>query len=186
MILPIVQYDDPRLRQKGATITVFDHTLSELAQNMLETMYSAKGIGLAAQQIGQAIMLCVIDVQQKANELDFEYTLDEKTPPIDLMMPLVLVNPILKLSKGEKVWYDEGCLSFPGIRAEIQRPDTLSVKYQDLTGASHTIVCNGLLSRVIQHETDHLNGILFIDRMPKSAVKKLWNDLEALKANRTA
>jgi peptide deformylase len=94
---------------------------------------------------------------------------------------MVLVNPVLKLDKSGTETYNEGCLSFPKIYADIRRPTALSCRYQDVEGNPHALVCDGLLARVIQHEVDHLNGILFIDRMPKSTVKKLWPQLEELK-----
>lgn len=181
MSLSLTFYDNRILRKKGAQVEAFDQKLKELAAQMLETMQVEKGIGLAAQQVGQALQLCVVDVMRPDEDIDFAWELDGKKTPLSVMMPLVLVNPVLKLDKSETDWYEEGCLSFPGIRAEIERPTTLECRYQDLEGHPHTLQCNGLLARVIQHEVDHLNGILFIDRMPKSTVKKLWADLEALK-----
>lgn len=181
MSLPLTFYDNTVLRKKGAKVTVFDKKLKALAGEMLETMKVEKGIGLAAQQVGEPLMMCTIDITRQEEEVDFGYILDGKTPPLSVLMPLILVNPTLKLDKSETQWYEEGCLSFPGIRAEIERPATLECRYQDLDGAPHTLVCNGLLARVIQHEVDHLNGILFIDRMPKSTLKKLWPELENLK-----
>lgn len=178
--LPIVYYDDARLRQKGTKVTVFDHTLRELADAMLETMHAYNGIGLAAQQVGQPIMLEVMDTTV-SNDDEFNYELDGKTPPLSLIMPLVLVNPVLKLDKSETEPFEEGCLSFRDVRGEVERPTALMCRYQDLQGNAHTLYCDGLLARIIQHETDHLNGILFIDRMSKSTVKKLWPRLEALK-----
>ncbi len=181
MSLPLTFYDNALLRKKGAKVEVFDAKLKKLAAEMVDTMKVEKGIGLAAQQIGEPIMMCLIDISRSESDVDFAYILDGKTPPLAVIMPLVLVNPVLKLDKSESEWYEEGCLSFPGIRAEIERPTTLECRYQDVDGNPHTLVCNGLLARVIQHEVDHLNGILFIDRMPKSTVKKLWPELEALK-----
>ena len=187
--LSMVFYDDPLLRRKGVrwgfgVDQAADKNLAKLADQMLEKMHAEKGIGLAAQQIGKNIMMTVIDISRPEEEGDFGFLLDGKELPLSLIMPLVLVNPTLKLQKGETEWFEEGCLSFPGIRAEIERPTTLTCNYQDLQGAPHTLVCNGLLARVIQHEVDHLNGILFIDRMPKSTVKKLWPQLEAMKISR--
>lgn len=179
--MDLVYYDDVRLRRKGAKVESFDKELSELANQMLEKMYAARGIGLAAQQVGRDIMLTVIDLQRDANDLDFEYELDGKEVPWGLMMPLVLVNPEVKAKKKPTCWYEEGCLSFPEINADIERPEIISVSYQDLEGNPHTLICDGILSRCIQHEVDHLNGVLFIDRMPKRTVKKLWNKLEDLK-----
>lgn len=179
--LPLTYYDNATLRKKGQKIVDFDEKLKLLAAQMIQTMGTEKGIGLAAQQVGEALMLCVIDISRNEDEIDFEYTLDAKKAPLELIMPLVLVNPTLKLDKHETEWFNEGCLSFPGIRADVERPTTLECKYQDLDGNAHVLACDGLLARVIQHEVDHLNGILFIDRMPKATVKKLWPQLEELK-----
>jgi len=179
--LTVVEYGTTVLRQKGAKITTFDKALRDFADAMVEAMHEDKGIGLAAQQVGRAEMICTIDIGG-TDENETQFTLDAKNLPLKLIMPLVLVNPIVKLSKGETVWFNEGCLSFPGIRADIERPEALTVRYQDLDGVEHILACAGLLARVIQHETDHLNGILFIDRAPKRTLKKIWNDLEELRA----
>jgi peptide deformylase len=181
MNLYLTYYGNAVLRTKGAKVETFDAKLKKLAAEMIEKMREWNGIGLAAQQVGKPIMLCVLDVTVREDETDFYYTIDGKTPPLNLIMPMALVNPALKLSKDETEMYNEGCLSFPKIYADVERPTALTCKYQDLEGAEHVLVCNGLLARVIQHEVDHLNGILFIDRMPKSTVKKLWPELEELK-----
>lgn len=169
------------LTRRGAEITVFDEALLNLADAMVDTMYEADGIGLAAQQIDQAILLCVVDVAPEGAEVDFFYELDGKTPPIDLIMPMALVNPrILKVSEDTDV-LEEGCLSFPGIRGEVRRPLAIEVAYQDLEGAHHNLKCDGILARCIQHEVDHLNGILFTDRMDSKTRKVLKTELRALK-----
>ena len=163
MLLRIVHYNEPVLRKKGEKITVFDASLAQLADNMVETMHAAGGIGLAAQQIGQAIQLCVVDLRQAA--VDFTWQLDGKKPPKELIMPLALMNPAITADRTPTAVSDEGCLSFPDIRGDVIRPDRIRVRYQDVQGHPHTLDCTGLLSRCIQHETDHTNGILFIDRM---------------------
>ncbi len=165
MALRIVHYNDPILRKKGAKITAFDAALTDLADAMVETMHEAHGIGLAAQQVGRAIQLCVIDLS--GVKRDFTWDLDGKRPPLDLWMPLALINPVVTVLPGDDYEYEEGCLSFPEIRADVIRPDAISVRYQDILGTPHVLVCDGLLARCIQHEADHLNGVLFIDRMEK-------------------
>lgn len=179
MVLPIVHFNSPVLRKKGVRVTTFDATLARLASDMIETMHAAHGIGLAAQQIGQAIQLCVVDLRE--TEADFAWEYDGARPPLELFMPLVLVNPDLAIVPEPTTSYEEGCLSFPEIRGDVVRPDEITVKFQDLSGVPHTLRCNGLFARCIQHEADHLNGILFIDRMAKDVLAVIDPELKALK-----
>jgi peptide deformylase len=168
MLLPIVHYNNPVLRKKGEKIAVFDAALAELADSMIETMHDAGGIGLAAQQIGRAIQLCVADLRESDAEFDWE--LDGVRPPRDLFMPLVLANPTVKVAEGTaEQAVEEGCLSFPDIRGDVKRPVRITAKFQDVAGVPHVLTCDGLLARCIQHETDHVNGILFIERMTKES-----------------
>ncbi|MFT3782683.1 MAG: peptide deformylase [Nibricoccus sp.] len=178
MALPIVHYNSPVLRKKGAKISTFDPALRRLAQEMIETMHEAQGIGLAAQQVGQAIQLCVVDLREAKS--DFTWEIDGARPPLDLFMPMVIVNPELTLLPSPKTSYEEGCLSFPDIRGDIDRPDTISVKFLDGEGTPHQLTCNGLFSRCIQHEVDHLNGVLFIDRMAKKVRAPLEKAIKQL------
>lgn len=186
MSLPIVHYNDPVLRRKGDKITSFDAPLAELAAAMVETMHAAGGIGLAAQQIGRAIQLCVVDL--RAAEIDFDWELDGAKPPLELFMPMTIVNPVVKIERDTDDYVlEEGCLSFPKIRGDVIRPDEITVTYHDERGVPHLLRCNGLLARCIQHEVDHLNGILFIDRMEKKVRSKIDADIKALaKATRDA
>lgn len=183
MALPIVHYNDPILRQKGGNISTFDGALTALAAEMVETMHAAAGIGLAAQQIGQARQLCVVDI--RTPDPDFTWELDGARPPLDLFMPMTIVNPkIAIVPDTDDYLAEEGCLSFPEIRGDVPRPDAIVVTYQDGHGVPHTLKCDGLLSRCIQHEADHLNGVLFIDRMPKKVRGKIDDAVKAL-AKRT-
>ena len=183
MILPIVKYNAPILRKKGGEITTFDAELARLSLDMIETMHAANGIGLAAQQIGKAIQICVIDLRKSTHESSWK--LDGSTPPLELIMPLTLINPKIKVLPSDDYIYEEGCLSFPKIYGEVTRPDASRVTYQDLEGIPHTLTANDLFSRCIQHETDHLNGILFIDRMSKKVRKGLKPALdELIKSNK--
>ena len=183
MVLPIVHYNTPVLRQKGARITVFDQNLAQLAADMVDTMHEAGGIGLAAQQIGRALQLCVIDLREASRE--FDWRLDGARVPLDLIMPLTLVNPVLRFFEDDDdIVSEEGCLSFPELRGDVTRPDQVECSYQDLQGTPHTIVCDGLFSRCIQHEVDHLNGVLFIERMPRKVRQALEPELKEL-AKRT-
>ena len=180
MTLRITQYGEPILRQKGSTITSFDDKLTELANQMLEAMEQADGIGLAAQQIGQAIQFCVVDVPDHP-EYPMTCILDDKPLSPSLLMPIALANPEITPLPSDEYYYEEGCLSFPQIRGEVARPERICVNYHDLDGNQHRLECDGLLARCIQHEVDHLNGILFIDRMEKKTVSEIKQEIRELK-----
>ena len=168
MRLPIRKYGDPVLRAKGKRIDLVDEKIRALATDMLETMHAANGVGLAAQQVGQALQLTVLDVSQ-VEDRPSTLTLNGKAiDDLDAVMPLVLVNPILQLG-SEIETGSEGCLSFPDITAEIDRSIAVVVEAEDLEGETLQIEASGLLARALQHEVDHLNGILFIDRMSSAA-----------------
>ena len=179
MVLPIVHFNSPILRKKGVHVTAFDSALARLAEDMIDTMHAAAGIGLAAQQVGQAIQLCVVDLRQ--TEKEFDWGFDGAKPPLELFMPMTIVNPVLVVVPEPTDSYEEGCLSFPEIRGDVVRPDQVSLKFKDLRRVSHTLKCSGLLSRCVQHEVDHLNGILFIDHMDKSTLAAIDPELKALK-----
>lgn len=179
MVLPIVHFNSPVLRKKGAKVTAFDTALTKLAGDMVDTMHAAHGIGLAAQQVGQAIQLCVLDLREA--EAGFAWDYDGARPPLELFMPLVMVNPEIKVVPEPTTSYEEGCLSFPEIRGDVVRPDEITVRFQDLQGVPHTLRCNGLLARCAQHEHDHLQGILFIDHMTKDVLVTIDPELKALK-----
>jgi peptide deformylase len=170
MILDIVKYGDPVLRQKGKPVAEITDEVRELAQNMIETMRSANGVGLAAQQIGIPLQLTVIEVEND-EERPSTMTMDGKPVELAELMPLVLLNPVLELGQ-EKAEGNEGCLSFPEITAQIQRSASVRTRARLLDGREIEFESTGLLARALQHETDHLNGILFIDRM-KSATRTL-------------
>jgi peptide deformylase len=179
MLLQIVHYNAPILHKKGDRITVFDAALARLASDMVETMHAAAGIGLAAQQIGRALQLCVVDLR-KAN-VDYTWLLDGTKPPKELIMPLTLVNPTVTATPEDTTVAEEGCLSFPDIHGDVERPDGIVARYQDVQGHAHTLACDGWLSRCVQHEVDHLNGVLFIDRMDQPTLDRLEPALRALK-----
>lgn len=179
MPLPIVHFNDPVLRKKGAKVTAFDAALRRLAEEMIETMHAAEGIGLAAQQVGRTLQLCVVDLRPAESRFDWEF--DGAKPPLELFMPLTIVNPEIAAVPEPEDVYEEGCLSFPGIRGDVTRPDEITVRFQDADGVPHVLRCNGLLARCIQHEADHLNGVLFIDHMDKETLAALEPELKALK-----
>jgi peptide deformylase len=178
MIRSIVQYGDPILRAKGKQIEKIDDHIRELAANMIETMHAANGIGLAAQQVGEALQLTVLDVSQIE---DRPSTLRVNGKDVDptASMPLVLINPEIELGSETEIG-TEGCLSFPEITGQIERAESTMARAQNLEGDKIEIVASGLLARAIQHEVDHLNGILFIDRMNSAAKAALSSRLKRL------
>ena len=184
MILKVVKYGSPVLRKKGARIESITPEIKKLIADMFETMYAYKGVGLAAQQIGHALQLTVIDVR---GVTDRPSSLELKGEPADVeeFMPLVLINPELTLV-GDKVAGPEGCLSFPEVFAEITRPQQVDVKAMNEKGKVIEFRAGGLLSRAIQHEWDHLHGILFIDRMDKKTKEELQPDLDSLQVETKA
>ncbi|MDO8538922.1 MAG: peptide deformylase [Opitutaceae bacterium] len=179
MSLRIVHYNDPVLRAKGSKVTTFDAALTNLALEMIDAMHAAAGIGLAAQQIGRPWQLCVADLRE--SEAEFKWKLDGATPPLDLFMPMIIVNPHVTIKPGTpETIYEEGCLSFPKIRGDVARRDDIMVKFQDERGVPHVLECDGLLARCMQHEVDHLNGVLFIERMDKKTRAAVDDAVKAL------
>jgi peptide deformylase len=180
MTLSIVKYGEKVLRQKGVPVRQFDSLLKQLSCDMLVTMEAAEGIGLAAQQIGKALQFCVVDVPDHP-EHPMDCILDGKPLSPSLLMPMSLANPVVRTIPSDEFYYEEGCLSFPGINADVARPERIEVSYQDLDGVAHTLECDGLLARCIQHEVDHLNGVLFIDRMEKQTYTEIKKEVQSLK-----
>lgn len=178
MILPIVEYGHPVLRQKGAEIKQITPEIRKLAADMLDTMYEAQGVGLAAQQVGKALQMTVIDVRE--SDRPSQVFLGVREVPIESLMPMVLINPVITKSEGEEIGV-EGCLSFPKITADIARPATVHVTATKLDGEKLQFVATGLLGRAVQHELDHLNGVLFIDRLKPEERKLLEPQVEKIK-----
>ena len=158
MILPVVTFGHEILRQKAVPVAEITDAVRQLVRDMLESMYAAKGVGLAAEQVGHTESVCVIDVPHDAEK----EACREANAAIP--MPLVLINPEIIATEG-KQRNEEGCLSFPDIGAPITRADKVTVTYTDFTGVRLTVSARGLLSRAIQHEVDHLNGVLLVDKM---------------------
>tara|TARA_Y100000992_G_scaffold76799_1_gene48575 strand:- start:674 stop:1171 length:498 start_codon:yes stop_codon:yes gene_type:complete len=159
-IRKILKFPNQDLRIKAKPVETFDEELKTLSDDMFETMHSVNGIGLAATQIGVAKQVAVIDISPEKNE------------------PLVIVNPeiqILDPSKTED--YDEGCLSVPGFFEKISRPSDIKLSYQDLSGQQHEIKPEGLLTKVVQHELDHLNGRLFVDHISELKRRRIRNKI---------
>jgi peptide deformylase len=168
MRLPIRKYGDPILRAKGKPIEAVDDDIRALAESMLETMHAANGIGLAAQQVGRALQLTVLDVSPVEDRPSTLKLNGEPVADLAEAMPLVLLNPTLRLG-AETDLASEGCLSFPEINADIERSISVELEAETLEGEKVRIEASGLLSRALQHEVDHLNGILFIDRMSSAS-----------------
>jgi peptide deformylase len=175
---PIVKYGDPVLRAKGRRITKVNNEICALASDMLETMHGANGVGLAAQQVGQALQLTVLDVSEVEDRPSTLKLNGEDVDPASAM-PLILLNPELMLG-DEIVSGTEGCLSFPEINADIDRALSVTARAETLEGETIEIEASGLLARALQHEVDHLNGILFIDRMSSVAKASLASRLKRL------
>jgi peptide deformylase len=159
MILPILRYPDPRLRISGELIQTFNTQLKTLIEDMFETMYAAPGIGLAATQVNQSLCLIVLDISEDRNQ------------------PLCLINPEIIKQSGEVNW-QEGCLSVPEYYEKINRSEHITVRALDKNGKTIEFTAEGLLSVCIQHEIDHLSGILFVDHLSKLKQKRLLEKIK--------
>ena len=154
--LRVLTYPSPALKRMSNNVDVFDDKLGEFVNEMIRTMYLSRGIGLAAPQVGKNIRIFISDT-------DFEF--DEENENIVLNAnPIVFINPKIIKKKGETI-YEEGCLSFPGIYEKVKRFEKITIEYQDLDGAAHELEAEGLKSICLQHELDHLNGIVFIEKL---------------------
>lgn len=178
----LAYYGNPVLREKGTPVKTFDSDLRSLVSDMIETMHAEEGIGLAAQQIGIAKQICVVDVRpSKESKIHFNYTYDGKSIPLELFMPLAIINPKVSIIDSARSLYQEGCLSFPNILGNVSRAEAIFCEFQDINGNNHILEADGLLARCILHEIDHLNGILFIDRMEKKDLLKNKTRIKQLK-----
>ena len=149
-ILPIRKYPDPVLRKKAKPVTVIDARLRKLAADMIETMEDANGVGLAAPQVGVSLRMVIVDFDPEVRD------------------PRVLINPVITKRSGRKVLDDEGCLSFPGLRSRVKRSPEVICEAQNLDGEVVEYQAEGLSARAIQHELDHLDGLLFVDKVGPS------------------
>jgi peptide deformylase len=179
MILEIVQYGHPALRAKGRRIEEIDDEIRQLVEDMIETMIDADGVGLAAQQIGLPLQLCVVDVIGVNHRSSAMRIAGQQVEPSD-HMPLILINPEIK-PYGNADTGVEGCLSFPGVSTDITRPYSVHVKARTFDDSLIEFEADGLLARAVQHEYDHLQGILFIDHLEADQRRKLDPKIEALR-----
>lgn len=177
--LDIVTYPAPVLKQVAKPVEVFDEELKSLCEDMLYTMYMAPGIGLAAPQIGISQRIFVMDIDFNREEV----TRPDGTKDFELsnFTPRIFINPVIEKVEGE-ITYEEGCLSVPGIFEDVKRIEKIKVHYQDVEGNKHTLDADGLLSICLQHENDHLEGIVFIERL--STLKRNFLTKKYLKAKK--
>ena len=166
MILPILSYGNSVLKKKALPISINKKNLKNLIINMWDTMYAAQGVGLAAPQIGEPIRLFIVDTYPFSDNDDLSF--DERN--FLKGFKKVFINPKIIAEYGEECLYSEGCLSIPGIREDVKRKDSITIKFQDLNGTVFKESFSGIAARVIQHEYDHIEGILFTDKL--SSLKK--------------
>ena len=166
----ILEAPDPRLKQVSARVETFDAALKTLVDDMFETMYAANGIGLAAIQVDEPLRVVVVDLQEPDDEAEVEECGEEGCGhdhrPLK-KVPRVFINPEILEPSAEKSVYQEGCLSVPDFYAEVERPSACRLRWQDLDGGVHEEAMDDLMSTCIQHEMDHLEGILFIDHLSR-------------------
>jgi peptide deformylase len=174
MILPITVYGNPILRKKAQRIEPNYEGLKELIQNMYETMYNAEGVGLAAPQVNKSVRIIV-----------FDSTPFQEDEPTLINFKKVLINPEIVEFIGENETFNEGCLSLPGIREDVVRPGKIRIKYQDEDFNSYEEEWEGIVARVVQHEYDHLEGKLFVDRIPPLRKRLINSKLNAISKGKT-
>jgi len=178
MILEITQYGNPVLRKKCRKVTEVTDELKQFGEDLIETMVQAQGVGLAAPQVDRDIQMAVVDVSHDPECITF-LKVDGEETSLDDLMPLVFINPSLEFG-SEKESATEGCLSIEGINAEVRRPAQVKATLELLDGRTILVETDGLLSRAIQHETDHLNGVLFVDRLPTATKLSIKRKLKRL------
>jgi peptide deformylase len=172
-ILPIVTYDDDILKKEAEQVEELTEEIETLIDDMFETMYNSDGVGLAAPQVGKLLRIFVVDADPMAKE--------EDDP---LYGPIAMINPKITFTSDEEVDMEEGCLSIPGVNATVSRPESIEVTYRDEDFERQSLEVGGWLARVIQHETDHLNGILFLDHLSMFKRKLLSGKLKEIAEGR--
>jgi len=169
-VLPIVTYDDEVLRQKAEPVTELTDEVQELIDDMFDTMYNSDGVGLAAPQIGELLRIFVCDADPMVDD-------EQDVPEYG---PIAMINPEITFQSEEEVDMDEGCLSIPGVNASVSRPERIVVEYRDKNFNPQKLEVGGWLARVIQHEHDHLEGILFLDHLSLFKRKLLSSKLNEI------
>ncbi len=170
MKLKIVEYPDKKLKEKSKKVEKFDENLHELLDSMYPIMIDTNGIGLAAIQVAYPLQVLILNIPNEDGEQPYENLLE-------------IINPVIKQKSGETI-YQEGCLSVPTFYEDINRFEKVTIDYQDRDGKKHTISADGLLSIAIQHEIDHLNGILFIDKLTSSRRRKFEKEYKKMLKDR--
>jgi peptide deformylase len=163
-VLPIVLAPDPLLKQKSLPVAEITSEVRRLAADMFETMYASNGVGLSAVQVGVLTRLIVVDVEWGSSRYATE---EAPAMPAKKGNPITMINPEIVQFSPELRVYDEGCLSFPAQYSEVERPDIITVEYMDLDGNTQRLQADGLLSTCIQHEIDHMNGVVFVDHISR-------------------
>ncbi len=174
MVLPIMAYGSPVLRKMGSTITEDYPNLEELISNMRETMKNARGVGLAAPQIGAAIRLFLVDTSPFSEDDELSEEERERLKNFNK----IFINPKILSEEGNDWAFNEGCLSIPNINEDVLRKDTLTIEYMDENFTKHVETINGLVARVVQHEFDHIEGVLFTDKLSSLKKRLLKKKLE--------
>jgi len=176
MILPILSYGNSVLKKKALPISLKTKNLKSLINNMWETMYQAQGVGLAAPQIGESVRLFIVDTYPFSD--DENLSIDERN--FLKGFKKVFINPEIIVQSGEECFFNEGCLSIPGIREDVKRRGSVIIKFQDLNGTLITESLSGIAARVVQHEYDHIEGILFTDKLSflkKKTIKRKLTEI---------
>ncbi len=173
-ILPIVTYDDDVLREKAEPVEELTEDIETLIEDMFETMYNSDGVGLAAPQIGRLLRIFVVDADPMSKEEDND----------PLYGPIAMINPEITFRSDDEVDMEEGCLSIPGVNASVTRPESIRVSYRDEEFEKQELEVDGWLARVIQHEKDHLDGILFLDHLSMFKRKLLSGKLKDIAEGR--
>jgi peptide deformylase len=171
-ILPIVTYDDDVLTTRAEPVKELNEEISTLIEDMFETMYNSDGVGLAAPQVGRLLRIFVADADAMTEEEEEGYG------------PVAMINPEIVFRSEEQVEMEEGCLSIPGVNAPVKRPEAIKVRYRDEEFKQQTLEVDGWLARVIQHEYDHLDGVLFLDHLSMFKRKLLWSKLKEIAEGR--
>lgn len=179
MILPILKFPDKRLRTKATEVEIVDKTIKTLVNDMFETMYAEDGIGLAATQVNKHVQIVVMDVPDSGE--DYQLLLKKREgrtkKPLKAKHPLCFINPLIVKKEGKET-HTEGCLSVPGYYADVERFNYVMIKALDENGKAFTLEAHNLLAICIQHELDHLRGILFVDYLSKLKQRRLKEKLK--------
>lgn len=179
--LKLHYYGDPILRKVGSIVTNFDAQLADLGKAMVEKAKLWEGCGLAAQQVGLALQLFILDFSYSDRIMQTIVKYDGKQIPFRLINPLIVVNPKMQIISNDMAPQEEGCLSFMSVRCIISRGIEVDMQFQDVTGAAHTLKAEDFIARAIQHEYDHLQGVLFIDRIHTIERRNLMPKLKQIK-----